>query len=37
VVSYGNLSAFTDFCRNQIASPTRQARLVSKPSPNSTQ
>jgi hypothetical protein len=32
VVSYGNLSAFNDFCQNEIAH-TRQARLNSKPSP----
>jgi hypothetical protein len=32
VVSFGDISAFNDFCRNQIGN-TRQARLVSKPSP----
>jgi len=32
VVSFGDLSAFNDFCRNQIVT-TRRAFLVAKPSP----
>lgn len=33
VVSFGDLSAFNDFCRNQIVT-TGQASLMSKPSPS---